>query len=252
LGGSIAQGLNPKESVVINDSHYQLTEHGRQPDHGLGQPNPLTTDEVVRRGQEAMERKRRSYEDWLLIAEALQVGRTEVMRTIHTNKPAGGRYEKAMAEWLFARSFHLINKCTRSHLLQCLQHRADIEKWRASLTEAERFSFNDPTTVLRKWKAKTVVPDPNAPLETSAFAKLKETNIELQEGLHRAEREIARGGGDLWTLDDTDEDIIRVLSEKFPANRAERIARKWLKKLTGNNAGDKRSKTPASQVGVRI
>jgi hypothetical protein len=91
-------------SKINSQSNSQLAGNGQSID-GLGQPNPLTTDEVIRRGQEAMGRKRRSYEDWLLIAEALQVGRTEVMRTIHTNKPAvhlddiGEDQEEAPTQW---------------------------------------------------------------------------------------------------------------------------------------------------------
>jgi hypothetical protein len=207
---------------------------------GLGQPNPLTTDEVVRRGQEAMERKRRSYEDWLLIADALQVGRTEVMRAVHTNKPTGGRYERAMGEWLFARSFHLIDKCTRNHLLECLQHRVEIAKWRACLTEAERFSFNHPTTVLRKWQAATVVRDPNAaPKPPSAFAKLKEANIDLQERLHRAEREIKAGGGDLWKSTDKPEDIAAVMINTLSRTKAERTAKEILRRVKEQKASDR-------------
>ena len=50
-------------------------------DDGLSQPNPSATDDIiVRRGQDAMERKRRSYEDWIDIGEALEVGRTDSMR----------------------------------------------------------------------------------------------------------------------------------------------------------------------------
>ena len=178
--------------VEINDRLSSEPAENGQQGGGLGQPNPLTTDEVIRRGQEAMERKRRSYEDSMLIAEALQVGRTEVMRVLHTNKPIGGRYEKAMGEWLFTRSFHLIDKCTRNHLLECLRHRTEIAKWRASLTEAERFNFNHPTTVLRKWKAATVVPDLSAPPKTSAFAKLKEANIECRKTSPRRARDRPR------------------------------------------------------------
>ena len=141
-------------TVEINELISNEPAENGQQGGGLGQPNPLTTDEVIRRGQEAMERKRRSFDDWMLIAEALQVGRTEVMRVLHTNKPTGARYEKAMGEWLFTRSFHLIDKCTRNHLLECLRHRIEIAKWRAALTEAERFNFNHPTNVLRKWKSR--------------------------------------------------------------------------------------------------
>ena len=167
--------------VEINELISNEPAENGQQGGGLAEPNPLTTDEVIRRGQEAMERKRRSFDDWMLIAEALQVGRTEVMRVLHTNKPTGARYEKAMGEWLFTRSFHLIDKCTRNHLLECLRHRIEIAKWRAALTEAERFNFDHPTNVLRKWKAATVVPALSAPPKASAFAKLKEANIELQE-----------------------------------------------------------------------
>jgi hypothetical protein len=226
---------------MINGSHYQLTENGRQPDDGLGQPNPfpLTPDEVVRRGQEAMERKRRSFDDFMFIAEALEVGCTEVMRAVHTHKPTGRHYAKAMDEWLFAHSFHLIDKCTRSHLLECRKHRAEIDKWRATLTEAERFNFNHPTTVLRRWKAATIVPDPNTPRKPSAVSKLKDTIIQLEEENHRMQHEIARGGGDLWTVDDTPDDIARVMLDKLPPNKAERVARTILRKLTDNKAGVK-------------
>jgi hypothetical protein len=237
---------------MINGSHYQLTENGRQPGDGLGQPNPfsLTPDEVVRRGQEAMERKRRSFDDFMLIAGALEVGCTEIMRAVHTNKPIGRRYATAMDKWLFARSFHLIDKCTRSHLLECLQHLAEIAKWRATLSEAKRFSFNHPTTVLRKWKAATVVPDPNVPPKTSTFAKLKDANVDLQERLHRAEREVAAGGGGLWASEDTPDTIANVMLAHLSASKAERVARAILRKLDEKKTTS--SKFPAKQVSDTI
>jgi hypothetical protein len=126
-------------SVIDERTNTSLVEQG-QHDDGLGQPNSSPTEAIIRRGQEALDRKRRGFDDWLLIAEALQVGRTEIMAAVHTNQPTGKRYEKAMAEWLFARGFHLIDKCTRNHLFECLKHRAEIAKWLAPLTEGERFN----------------------------------------------------------------------------------------------------------------
>jgi hypothetical protein len=127
-------------------------------DDGLSQHNPSPlVSEVVRLGQEAMARKRRVWEDWLAIAEALLVGRTDVMRTLHTNEATGRRFEKAMGDWLIAHSFKEIDKGTRSRLLDCLKHKVEIEKWRSRLTDAERFKFNHPDAVLRKWKASTVI-----------------------------------------------------------------------------------------------
>ena len=237
--------------VEINDRlSSELAENG-QPDDGLRQLKPTTADEIVRRGQEALQRLRRSYDDWMDIAEALAVGRAEVMAAAHTNQPTGKRYAKAMGEWLLARSFHLINEGTRNRLLECLQHRNEIEKWRAGLTDAERFRFNHPDTVLRKWKTATVVPDPNAPPKTSPFTKLQKAHIEALEKLHRAEREIARGGGDLWTPEDTVEAIAKVMLDRLSANKAERVARAILKELTGSSASA-RSKRSAKQLGAEI
>jgi hypothetical protein len=175
-----------------------------QPDDGLGQPKPSTADEVVRRGQEALRRLDQSYNDWMDIAEALHVGRTEVMAAVHTNKPMGKRYAKAMGDWLFARGFHVIDPCTRSHLLECLEHRAEIEKSRALLTEGERLKQSHPTTVLRKWKASTVPPKPKKPSE---MAKLREAVARLEEENYRMREEIKRSGGDLWNKGDRAERI---------------------------------------------
>ena len=209
-------------------------EENGQADEGLGQPNPSLTDEIVRRGQEALDRKRRSFDDWLLIAEALEVGRAEIMAALHTNRPTGKRYEHAMGKWLLARGFHVIDKCTRSHLLECLKHRAEIGKWRDDLKkkdEFEHFRLNHPTTVLRKWKAEAGVPGASKQKNPSPMAKLKEANIELQEKLYRAEKELARGGGDLWTPEDTAEAIAGVMLDKLTTSKAERVARAILSNL---------------------
>jgi hypothetical protein len=213
-----------------------------QSDDGLGWPNPSSTEEVVRRGKEALDRKRRSYDDWLLIADALQVGRAEVMAAVHTNAPQGKRYENAMAEWLFARGFHLIDKCTRNHLFECLKHRVEIAKWLAPLTEGERFNLNHPTTVLRKWKAKTVVPDPNAPpKKPSPTAKLKETIIRLEEENHRMSNEIARGGGDLWVPTDTAENIAGVMVANLTTDKAKKVAEAIIRKVKEKNAAQSKA-----------
>jgi hypothetical protein len=209
-----------------------------QLDDELSQHNPFPTAEIIRRGKYAMEQLRRGFDDWMDVAKALQVGRAEGMRAAQSNEPKGKRYEKIMGEWLLAHSFHVIDKGTRNRLLECLQHRTAIEKWRATLTEGERFRFNHPDTVLRKWKAATIVP--NAPPKTSAFGKLKEININLQERLHRAEHVLEIGGGDLWSRGDTADDIANVVLAKLTANKAKDAAHAVLKKL--------KAATPAKPV----
>lgn len=80
---------------------------------------------------------------------------------------------------------------------------------------------------------------------------MQEAYIEALE-LHRAEREIVRGGGDLWiTPEDTVEDIAKVMLDRLSANKAERVARAILKELTGSSASA-RSKRSAKQHGAEI
>jgi hypothetical protein len=161
---------------------------------------PTEHQEKVCLGQEALARQRRGWDDWMAIGEALAVGRAEVMRKVGTNEPIGRRYEKAMAEWLVANSFKEIDKGIRSRLLDCLEHRTEIEAWRSVRTGSERFRFNHPNTVFRKWKAATTVPDPNAKPRTSPVAKLKESIALLSEENEGLRRKIEREGGDLTSM----------------------------------------------------
>jgi hypothetical protein len=215
----------------VPNAHLRPVEAPLVTNDGFSQLNPSPISEVVRLGQEAMDRKRRSWADWLLIAEALQAGRTEVMRALHTNEPHGRRFEKAMGEWLIANKFKEINKATRCQLFDCLKHKIELEKWRARLTDSERWKFNHPDTVLRKWKASTVVPNPNAPLRVSAFQKLNESVRTLQEDNDRMRREIERGGGDLWNSDDRPKDIAKIILGKLTKTKAEKVAREILNAL---------------------
>jgi hypothetical protein len=193
-------------------------------DDELSQLNPSPISKIVRLGQEAMVRKRRAWDDWLAIAEALQVGRAEVMHELHTNDPHGRRYEKAMSNWLIAHSFNEIDKGIRKRLLDCLKHKIEIAEWRARLTDAERFSFNHPDTVLRKWKAATAVPDPNAPQKVSAVQKLKDELVSVVKELDRYKREVERGGGDLWDRADHVKDIAKVMIDQLGKAKVEKVA----------------------------
>jgi hypothetical protein len=172
-----------------------------------------------------MERKRRGWADWLVIAEALEEGRTEVLRSLSTNVDRGKRYDKAIGEWLVRNKFKEIDKGARSRLRECLQHRAEIEKWRSTLTDSQRWAFNHPDTVLKKWKASTVVPDPNAPPKVSRRQQDKDELIRLQEDNDRMRREIERGGGDLWSVNDTSKDIANIMIKKLGMTKFENVMR---------------------------
>jgi hypothetical protein len=196
--------------------------------NGLGQSNP--SSETIRLGQAAMTRLARSWDDWMLVAAALDVGRTEAMRTAHTNQPVGKRYEREMARWLSANGFALIDKGDRSRLLDCLEHRDKIERWRAGLTSNQRAKLNHPSAVLRKWRKSIAATVPDAePKRLSPHAKNKEIIIGLEEENHRLRREVERGGGDLFSLEDTNRDVAKVLVAKFGPARWQKVVREAAK-----------------------
>jgi hypothetical protein len=216
----------------IPNAHLRPVEIDlKKPADGLCQHNPSSVSDVVRLGQEAMARKRRAWEDWLAIAEALQAGRVEVTDALHTNDLHGRRFEKAMGEWLITHGFKEIDKGARNRVLECLKHKIEIEKWRARLTDSERWKFNHPDTVLKKWKASTVVRNPSEPKLLSPMQKLKDSLALLQEDNDRMRREIEDGGGDLWTPEDRPKDIAKIILGKLTKAKAEKVAREILAAL---------------------
>jgi hypothetical protein len=145
-------------------------------------------------GKQAWERLKtdQTWGDWCRVGDALTAGRARAMRLAHINQPVGRRYNEIFGAWLSEYGFDTIDKAVRSRLLDCMAHRVEIEAWRSRLTVGERLRYNHPDAVLRRWKAATVVPDPDKPKPLSPIAKLRASVIELEEKLREAER---RDGG---------------------------------------------------------
>jgi hypothetical protein len=112
-----------------------------------------------------------------------------------------------------------------------MDHRNEIEAWLSKLPPRERLRLNHPASVWRRWKAATKVPDPNAPPRVSPFQKLSESVATLQEENDRMKREIARGGGDLWTPEDRPRDIAKIIVSKLTKAKAEKVAREIIAAL---------------------
>jgi hypothetical protein len=159
---------------------------------------PKSDQQIVRAGLEAWSRlkKCKTWDDWLVLGEGLLVGRTEAMRTSHSNKPEGRRYNCEFSLWLESNklddgtSFGEIDKAVRARLFECLAHRDEIEKWRKTLPISERLKLNHPAVVLRRWKKTRVAkPDDNAKPKQSRMAKLEAAVIALDEENHRLKRD---------------------------------------------------------------
>jgi hypothetical protein len=109
-------------------------------------------DDPVALGREAWRRLkgagRTSWEDWLILGEALQVGRQEAVNKVN-GKPGSKSYNQTFGHWLQIHGFDEIDKSDRSKLFFIIEDLARVQKWREGLTEAQRASWNHPSTVWR-------------------------------------------------------------------------------------------------------
>jgi hypothetical protein len=66
-----------------------------------------SSQRVVDAGREAWRslRKDETWEKWLAIGRAVEVGRNEIMRFLHTNRPAGAQWSRTFGQWLEATGF---------------------------------------------------------------------------------------------------------------------------------------------------
>ena len=159
------------------------------------------------------------------------IGRHKAMIEAGANQPIGRRYNEAFGAWQREFGFENLDKGDRARLFEMMDHLAKIEVWFATLTTTERLKLNHPNSILRRWKASTTVPNPDAKPKTSPQAQLKNAHAEALEKIHRLEREIAIGGGDLWTPQDAARDIAEVMVGRLSASKAEQVAREILAKL---------------------
>jgi hypothetical protein len=197
------------------------------------QPEPI--DDTVRKGQDAWQRLKSNptWQDWRAVGKAHVIGRAAAMRDGHVNKPKGRSYNAAFSAWQKKFGFQDLDSGDRTRLFQVMDHLKEIDAWLQKLPESERLRLNHPSSVLRKWKAATAKgkADPNAPPKVSPAQKLKDSLINLQEENDRMKREIARGGGDLWSADDRPKHIARVILSKLSKSKAEKVAREILNAL---------------------
>jgi hypothetical protein len=157
-----------------------------------------------------------TWNDWVTVGRALQIGRTEALREAHTNKPEGRGYAAAFSRWLTtAKLDKAADKPTRARLLDLLDHLQEVEKWRAILTVNRRLELNHPRTVWQQWQKSKIVPDPDKPRPPSPVARLKQSVADLEQENHR----LKEAGGNLFTSKDSARDVVGVLRSMFSESK---------------------------------
>jgi hypothetical protein len=209
---------------------------------------------VVNAGREAWQSLKadETFEKWVSIGRAIEIGRTEIMRLLHTNRPAGAVWSRTFGDWLHENGFDEIDKGARSRLQNVIDNLPSIEAWRQQMGLAQRLRLNHPTVVWQRWQAAQAAPkapgDPSAP--TPGNRKDAEI-VRLQEELDAAQREIAqlkRGRENVtegrdWTWHDQVDDIARAMFASHP-DKAKRLG-SALQRLAQSTTPKPRGRTPA-------
>lgn len=108
--------------------------------------------DTIERAKRAWRRIRRRgrtiLAEWLLIGEAISIGRARALAEAGTNKPYGVRYHKAMAIFLQETGFNEIGDDERHKALKCFEQREAIRAWIATLPPERQRSCNHPNYVL--------------------------------------------------------------------------------------------------------
>jgi hypothetical protein len=126
----------------------------------VGDDQPSTA-EIIKKGQAVLERLEcnlRWDDEWLDLFRALGAGRDNSMRAAGVETPQGPKYREKIGAWLRCYGFDRIAKAERSRYLECYDHLAEINAWRAASPAAQR--LHDPRTVLTHWKRSGQRPDP--------------------------------------------------------------------------------------------
>jgi hypothetical protein len=163
---------------------------------------------VYRQGEAAWKRvkKEQNWNDWMMIGEALDLGREEIKDQLGLsgiNKRRLGRgFNVAFSAWKEEHGFSDMDDHTASDLMELIAKRPEFESWRSRLPKEQRLRWNHPSTMLRNWKRLTELPNKKKageqkPTLRESVAKLDEANAtkdceiaSLKE--HIAELEAAR------------------------------------------------------------
>jgi hypothetical protein len=140
------------------------------------------------------------------------------MRITHTNRPTGRGYNEAFSLWLKRTGFDDMDKVLRAALLECVNNLIAIEQWRKTLAASQRLEWNNPRTVLKRWRASTTVAGKQAPV-TSPVAALKARIVELEEELHRLKK-AEDGGGITLSRHDTSADSAKAIRDMYRSQAA--------------------------------
>ena len=194
----------------------------------------IDEDKIIRLGEKAVDNLKRTFDHWMEIARALEVGRNACMRAAGVDPETergeeGGGFSKLYSAWLNEHQKLKLSaapssqKMIRSWLHKCLEHEIEIRAWRKDkgIVELSRYSF--PETVFKRWAKDTDFIDPNAKPKRprkKKDEKQKQDETSLDYARQRIKNLVDEAGD--WD-NDTPEQIAEKLVTSQPV-KAEEVA----------------------------
>jgi len=99
--------------------------------------------------------KAESFEAWVKIGKALQIGRDYSLKTTGANSVMGQVYAKCFSAWIAKHGFERMVPSVRSSALDLVEHLADIEAFRLTLSEKRRRQLKHPLSNVAAWRKAT-------------------------------------------------------------------------------------------------
>jgi hypothetical protein len=190
--------------------------------------------------KDATEATKKHFEDFGLVAQGLWIAQRQAMRSAGSNGPYGGPFKKAMKAWLVANPWAAAYDApTRTHFVWLHDNRAEVEKWRSTLTANQRDQWTHPTTIHRRFEAAHKVPAKarDAPKKETEAEALTRANEELWATNKKLERQVDSGQGSLFDLrQDSVEAIVDTMARNVSIGRFEALQRGMTKRLAALKA----------------
>jgi len=111
-----------------------------------------TIERAKRAWRRIRKRGRTIFAEWLLVGQAISIGRARALAEAGCARPYGVRYHKAMAAFLQETGFDEIGDDERHKALRCFEQREAILAWIATLPPDRQRTLNHPNYVLSLFK----------------------------------------------------------------------------------------------------
>jgi hypothetical protein len=111
----------------------------------MTQPDEVTTIELAKAAIRALAW---TYRYWLQVGRGFAAGRAHAIRMAETDDVHAQSYRTEFSRWLTGYpNFQEIGESTRDDLFWLVDNRDAIERWRKTLSRADRLSLNHPSVI---------------------------------------------------------------------------------------------------------